>query len=1387
MALLVEALPPRGPGVVLEITADSTVRTGELVERLRWHFGLDEGRYALRVAHSSPQGIPGALFANEEPLLVSGLVSGMSVELVHAPVGKEPSRQMVPSSWQLVLEREGIEEVVPLEAGLASIGSSTTCRVTLEEGNVASTHAYLDTGTEVRIHAAQGASLTNSVGKPVRAAMLGPDSGVYVGEWYVRARHRAGADVVVNDSPARAYLPPARIELGEPKREIALPRVPRHGTSPPFPTVSLLVPFVIAGLMYALTKSTFVIMLAVVMPAMALANYWSQRARARKEKAEALREFDESLDEAKAEVHGAHEGEKARLAAMLPSASRIAEWDSPTRGDLWAIREAHSDFLTLRLGIGHVESAVELKGEAQPDGPREQRGALDMLRDQARTFAGPVKVSLRETRALGLTGAGRLGCATSLAVQLGGRHSPSDVCLALVCSPDTRENARKLAWLPHARSTEGGGIQILDSEEAVSAWAARHMPEPSGDSFAVSSRVIVLALDPISEQLAVLTILTETWEACGEEGPRIIVTAVESAGLPGMCTALVEIDGGDGVLWRQGDAAPVAFDASEVVGDDAVLAWTRRLAPLVDARSREHTGEAIPATVSLLDVNGMGRGEFAGKLARAWSLSDHAQAPTLEALVGFGEAGPLTIPLRAWGPHALVAGTTGSGKSEFLQSWILGLALRYSPRRVTFLFVDYKGGAALGECARLPHCTGLVTDLGPDLVTRALISLKAELRHREEVLASCGAKDSDDYWARGGTDLPAFVIVVDEFAALRDNCPEFLDGLIDVAQRGRSLGIHLILATQRPAGIVSERLRANVSLRIALRLSDAADSLDVIGSKAAAQISLDNPGRAVVSAAGAGLHQEVQMAYAGSRGEDDRSSRLAVSCAHAMNDEDALERFGACPIRAVHAAPYKNERPPTDATLIVKEAIAAWGRSGATVRSPWLPPLGESYEGEKLAKEWGLPAPFAIVDDPWRQRRTVARLGPPGSVYGVYGASGTGRSTSIVSIVRSTRTAQEAPRLFILDSASRGLRSLIEEPHASAYVSGEDTASVLRMLRHLANIENSSTPTMVVVDSFADLCHETHPSDREDVLSLFSALARTARARKITLVIGASGPSELPRGLESACTERVVHRLSRAEDYAMCGQAVKLSTSAPVGRASIGGLEAHIALFEEPVARSESRRRACLEAFVLARRTLEVREARALVGSPGRGLVGFVHADGSVASLPLTGGCLVVGGEESERLALLDSLSLLARDRDVLRVPRAEADDAGEALRLLERASMLGAKAVVILDDVTALESAPDAASLGVALREALAKGACVMGGLASGAFSRLGSLGPPLAQAGCGIVFGSRGGDVFTIFGRTPPRTRWAGAPHVAWLVEGADCRLVVPAHAREVRQSEK
>ena len=229
------------------------------------------------------------------------------------------------------------------------------------------------------------------------------------------------------------------------------------------------------------------------------------------------------------------------------------------------------------------------------------------------------------------------------------------------------------------------------------------------------------------------------------------------------------------------------------------------------------------------------------------------------AVLGADASGAFEIDLIRDGPHALVAGTTGSGKSELLRTLVASLALRNSPQQMSFVLIDYKGGAAFGECERLPHVVGLVTDLDHSLTERALQSLGAELRTRERLFADAGAANLEGYRsAPRRTPVARLVLVIDEFATLAEELPDFVTGLVGIARRGRSLGVHLVLATQRPGGVVSPEIRANVDLRIALRVTDAAESTDVVGCDAAAWIDRSLPGRAFVRAKG--VVSEIQAA-----------------------------------------------------------------------------------------------------------------------------------------------------------------------------------------------------------------------------------------------------------------------------------------------------------------------------------------------------------------------------------------------------------------------------------------------------------------------------------------------------------------------------------------------
>src|SRR5699024_4435634 len=308
---------------------------------------------------------------------------------------------------------------------------------------------------------------------------------------------------------------------------------------------------------------------------------------------------------------------------------------------------------------------------------------------------------------------------------------------------------------------------------------------------------------------------------------------------------------------------------------DTARTAARSLARALDPE-RDDTNRVLPARVDLVDLTGADRVETRAIGAR-W-LAAGTDPPPLGTL-GVGADGVAYVDLAADGPHALIAGTTGAGKSELLRSLIVSLALESSPDHLTFVLIDFKGGSAFDACARLPHTIGVVTDLDDHLANRALICLEAELRHREERLRAAAVSDLTEFRRRSGLEdvdpFPRLVVIIDEFATLAAELPEFVDALVGIAQRGRSLGVHLILATQRPSGSVSDNIRANTALRIALRVQDRNDSDDVLQSPIAADLPRNRPGRSVVRFGPAEL-TTLQTAYVSGHALDPQRSALTI-------------------------------------------------------------------------------------------------------------------------------------------------------------------------------------------------------------------------------------------------------------------------------------------------------------------------------------------------------------------------------------------------------------------------------------------------------------------------------------------------------------------------------
>ncbi|WP_268904337.1 FtsK/SpoIIIE domain-containing protein, partial [Cellulomonas algicola] len=478
-------------------------------------------------------------------------------------------------------------------------------------------------------------------------------------------------------------------------------------------------------------------------------------------------------------------------------------------------RHGHGHGYGLGYGLGYGRGHGDRDGDGdEPDGPtpapeRVPRDPADL------TFV---------TTAATLGRGGRVR---------GGVPWSADGCLAVVGNPQDAAATARAVVLAELGSHAAADLVVVSRRPDGWGWTApveprEPLPAPGDPG------TVVVCDDPATlGRLAV-------WRAGAPGRHRLLLVLGRRADVPAWCRHVLEV-APDGARLHAGGAAPAVVPWHAVTAERAraQLLRARTLRELAGARPPV---AAPPAHVALGDLPGVPAARPDAVLA-AWSTAGTG----LVARLGRGAGGEaVTVDLVTDGPHALVAGTTGAGKSELLTTLVLALALTHGPERLAVLLVDFKGGTGLGAVAGLPHVLDHVTDLDAARTQRVLAGLRAESRRRERVLAARGAHDVADLDPRDAATPPRLLVVVDELRALADDVPDAVATLARLAAQGRALGIHLVLATQRPAGVVTADLRANVELRVALRVADDADSRDVVDDPGAARLDPRTPGRAVL-------------------------------------------------------------------------------------------------------------------------------------------------------------------------------------------------------------------------------------------------------------------------------------------------------------------------------------------------------------------------------------------------------------------------------------------------------------------------------------------------------------------------------------------------------------
>ncbi|NYD87964.1 FtsK/SpoIIIE domain-containing protein [Cellulomonas oligotrophica] len=989
-------------------------------------------------------GARGALLRPDTPLPDSGVRSGSTVTVTDGAARFVTAGTGAPALVRLqAVAGPATGLVVDLPAGVWTVGRGSGADVRLADLQVSNRHARFVVSDRVTV--ADTGSLNGVLvdGGRVDRAPLSPGQDVVLGESVLRFDWLVDPATVAAGGVTRFNRSP-RVVPRYPEREVQAPAPPEPPAPGRFPWVAMVAPAAMGLALYAVTRSVLSLVFVGLAPLLAAGTWLDKKLRDRQQLKDATTRFRTALQDLTDDVTAAHELEQRQRREEEPdtwTALRAALDATPV---LWSRRRTDDTFATVHLGLGADTSRTRIvlppRGRALPEVWADLQSTVSGLADVSDV---PHLVSIPQAGAFGVAGVDRDAVMRAVLAQLVALHSPADLQVAAFASRRTARTWDWLKWLPHVSSAH------LASGPAPARVLLTRLEELVAERLTTrASRFPVLVVLVENDTPAERGRLVRLAEDGPAAGIHVLWSGDRVSDLPAACTRFVDLDAGpDGP--RVGSTAERSWRAANPprLDDAAVASLSRHLASFVDAGAPTLDESDVPRQVTWLQVAGHDLADQPAAVIDRWnqtgSLIDRDAArtrrttdATLRAVVGAGADGDFVLDLREQGPHALVGGTTGSGKSEFLQSWVLAMAATHSPDRVTFLLVDYKGGAAFADCVHLPHCVGLVTDLTPHLVRRALTSLRAELRRREKLLAAKGAKDLLTLERTGDPDTPpALVIVVDEFAALVSDVPEFVDGMIDVAQRGRSLGLHLILATQRPAGVIRDNLRANTNLRVALRVADEHDSTDVLGTDVAAAFDPAIPGRGAVRT-GPDRVAIFQAAYAGGH-TPPTPPRPTVELA-------TLDFGPGTPLDVPGDASTSNG--PSDISRVVATIRVAAESAGVRPPArPWLPELAPTYDLQDLP---AAPAvAFGVVDVPEEQAQHAVSWDPDthGSLV-VHGTSGSGKSTTL----RTLAVATPGPvHVYGIDASSGGLDMLTPLPRVGSIIDADDHERVARLVRLL--------------------------------------------------------------------------------------------------------------------------------------------------------------------------------------------------------------------------------------------------------------------------------------------------------------------------------------------------
>ncbi|MEJ3653951.1 type VII secretion protein EccCa [Actinomycetes bacterium KLBMP 9759] len=836
-------------------------------------------------------------------------------------------------------------------------------------------------------------------------------------------------------------------------------------------------------------------------------------------------------------------------------------------GRLWERGPADPDFAHLRIGVGGQRLATRLvaphTGPVEDIEPVAALALRRFLLSHSVVAELPIALSLRSTSAVWLEPADDAGMphvrslALAMVAQYALWHSPADALLAVVAPPHLVPHWEWVKWLPHCahprRSDAVGPLRMITSDlDDVRRWL---LPELAGRP-----------QGPGTGEPHVLVVVDGVADAPGPWAAAAGVSVIRVGDQQRRAApSVVRLRVGSHDIVRSGgpEAVPVRVARPDGICAAEALAMARRLAryrPAGSAPGAESGPGAVLDLPALLRMR-QGHGGIV-ELRGRWA----APAEQLRVPIGVDEhGGVVTLDLKeaalgGSGPHGLCVGATGSGKSELLRTLVLGLVATHSPAELNLVLVDFKGGATFLGMAGLPHVSAVITNLADELalVDRMADALAGEITRRQEILRSAGNLVGVAEYAaarRAGAELPplpALFVVVDEFSELLAQRPELIDLLVTIGRLGRSLGIHLLLASQRLEEGRLRGLESHLSYRIALRTFSAAESRAVLGVPDAHQLP-SAPGSAFL-ATGTDELVRFRAAYVSGPG-----AAVAPVGSRGATRRRAY-RFGPGFVPVVGGPPDTVDAPEHGdhpAPTVIETVTAALAGDGPPAHRVWLPPLDAPPPLDGVLAEFGtggrLKVAIGLVDRPYQQRRDPLPIDLGGSSghLAVVGGPRVGKSSALASTVLALALTHAPSELgvHVLDFGGGSLAALAGLPHVGTVADRQQVELVRRTVAEFAAAlarrerlfrdagigsveafrarraagdfaEEPATDLLLVVDGYLTLRGEF-----DELEARLLPLATQGLAYGLHLVVSASRWSELRPALKDMLGGRLELRL----------------------------------------------------------------------------------------------------------------------------------------------------------------------------------------------------------------------------------------------------------------------